>query len=118
VYVLHFSTNIVREIYPALSLGDRLSFNVSEYVGLHPDIFEVPGHGAYINNNPGASILGAVPYLFARPVIDFVVQQTQMRRALTPGQIPAYDSIYPLAREFFVKAYQRGLDVKFGLAAG
>jgi len=35
VYALHFATNIVREIYPAVSLGDRLTFDVSEYAGLH-----------------------------------------------------------------------------------
>ena len=58
LYVLHFATNTVREIYPALSLGDHLSFDVSEYVGFHPDIFEIPGRGAFINNNPGASIVG------------------------------------------------------------
>jgi hypothetical protein len=60
VFALHFATNTVREIYPALSLGDHFSFDVSEYYGLHPDIFEIPGRGAFINNNPGASILGAV----------------------------------------------------------
>jgi len=43
VYVLHFATNTVREIFPALSLGDRLSFDVSEYRGLHSDLFEIPG---------------------------------------------------------------------------
>ena len=42
VYGLHFATNTVRDIYPALSLGDHLSLDVSEYVGLHPDIFEIP----------------------------------------------------------------------------
>ena len=62
LYALHFATNTVREIYPALSLGDHLSLDVSEYAGLHPDIFTVPGRGAYINNNPGASLLGAIPY--------------------------------------------------------
>src|SRR5262245_36849401 len=52
VYVLHFATNTVREIYPALTLGDHLSFDLSEYLGFHPDIFEIPGRGAFINNNP------------------------------------------------------------------
>src|SRR5690348_9590422 len=74
VYLLHFATNTVREIYPALSLGDHLSFDVSEYLGFHPDIFEIPGRGAFINNNPGASILGAIPYALTRPVIDRIVE--------------------------------------------
>jgi hypothetical protein len=118
VYALHFATNTVREIYPALSLGDRLSFDVSEYVGLHPDIFELPGRGAFINNNPGASILGAAPYALARPVIDYAVQRVQQARAAPGAAQPEYDSIYPLAREFYRAASERGLDVKFGLGAG
>ena len=118
VYAVHFATNTVREIYPALSLGDHLSFDVSEYLGLHPDIFELPGHGAFINNNPGASILGAIPYALTRPIIDYIVVRVQQVRLAHPGSEPSYDTIYPLAREFFKKAYERGLDVKFGLAAG
>jgi hypothetical protein len=117
IYALLFATNTVREIYPALSLGDHLSFDVSEYVGLHPDIFTIPGRGAFINNNPGASILGAVPYTLTRPIIDYVVNRVQQERLAHPGSEPAYNSIYPMAREFFQKAYARGLDVKFGLAA-
>jgi len=118
VFTLHLATNTVREIYPALSLGDHLSFDVSEYVGLHPDIFEIPGRGAFINNNPGASIMGAVPYIVMRPVIDRVVQHVQRIRAQAPEPARAYDTIYPMAQEFYRQAQERGLDVKFGLAAG
>jgi hypothetical protein len=108
----------VREIYPALSLGDRLSFDVSEYLGFHPDIFEVPGRGAFINNNPGASILGAVPYALARPLIDRGVDRIQRARVASPAPTAEYRTIYPMAREFMRKARERGLDVKFGLGAG
>src|SRR5581483_9673617 len=102
LYALHFATNTVREIYPALSLGDHLSFDVSEYVGLHPDIFELPGRGAFINNNPGASInnnpgasiLGALPYTLARPVIDRIVERIQRARAASNAPPPNYDTIY------------------------
>ena len=118
LYVLHFATNTVREIYPALSLGDHLSFDVSEYVGFHPDIFEIPGRGAFINNNPGASILGAIPYALMRPLIDQSRRAraaTSVRRLRHAGE---YKTIYPMAREFYRKARARGLDIKFGLAAG
>jgi len=118
IYGLHFATNTVREIYPALSLGDHLSFDVSEYSGLHPDIFELPTGGAYINNNPGASILGAIPYSLARPAIDFIVHRVEAHQDSTGVKPPQYDTIYPLAEKFYQEAYQRGLDVKFGLAAG
>ena len=118
IYSLHFATNTVREIYPALSLGDHLSFDVSEYLGMHPDIFELPGRGVFINNNPGASILGAIPYTLTRPVIDIVVNRVQQIRAENPDGPPEYNSIYPMAREFYQEAYRRGYDIKFGLAAG
>jgi hypothetical protein len=119
IYGLHFATNTVREIYPALTLGDRLSFDVSEYRDLHPfDIFEIPGRGAFINNNPGASILGAIPYILFRPIIDRVVERVQSQRAASSLPARGYNTKYPLAREFYQKARARGLDVKFGLAAG
>jgi hypothetical protein len=118
VYGLHFATNTVREIYPALSLGDHFSFDVSEYLGLHPDIFELPGRGAFINNNPGASILGAIPYAITRPVIQRVVDHFQQVRAASGQPAPEYHSQFPMAQEFYQMAYERGLDVKFGLAAG
>lgn len=120
VFSLHFATNTVREIFPALSLGDHASFDVSEYRGLHPDIFTLPGHGTFINNNPGASILGALPYALARPLIDRLVAEVQARRAAAPeaGPPPEYDTPYALSREFYREARARGLDVKFGLAAG
>jgi hypothetical protein len=119
LYALHFATNTVREIYPALSLGDHLSFDVSEYAGFHPDIFEISGRGAFINNNPGAALLAAVPYALARPFVDRVVSWQQRARAVAPQQAPAeYQSRYPMAREFYRKARERGLDVKFGLGAG
>lgn len=118
VFTLHFATNTVRELYPALSLGDRLSFDVSEYAGLHHDIFELPGRGSFINNNPGASIIGAVPYALFRPVTDQIVVQVQKKRLESPQTAATgYDTIYPLAREFYERSRARGLDVKFGLAA-
>ena len=121
VFVLHFATNTVREIYPALALGDHFSLNVYEYMGLHPDIFQpdADAERAFINNNPGASIVGAIPYALARPAIDRIVRTVERRRAANPlDEPPTYDSPWPMAREFHRRARERGLDVKFGLAAG
>lgn len=116
---LHFATNTVREIYPALTLGDRLSFDVKDYAGLHPDIFELPGRGWFINNNPGASMVGAVPYVLTRPIIDRVVQEVQAdRRARGQTEPPPFDSPWPMAQEFYRQSFQRGYDIKFGIAAG
>ena len=119
VFTLHFATNTVREIYPAMSLGDHLSFDVSEYSGLHPDIFTLEGRGTFINNNPGASMIGALPYLISKPAIDLVVDRVERSRANQQAvDPPKYDTIYPMAQEFYKAARDRGYDVKFGLAAG
>ena len=118
VYVLHFTTNIVREIYPALAIGDHFSFRVDEYAHMHPDLFEKPGYGWHIGNNPGASMLAAIPYALSRPILDRVVTAVQQRRAAAGlTEPPTYDSPWPMAREFFQEAWRRGFDVKFGLAA-
>jgi hypothetical protein len=118
VYTLHFATNIVREIYPALALGDHLSFRVDEYANMHPDLFDKPGYGWHIGNNPGASMVAAIPYALARPIIDPIVRRVREQRAAS-GQTgpPAYDSPWPMARDFYAEAWRRGFDVKFGLGA-
>jgi hypothetical protein len=119
VYALHFATNTVREVYPALTLGDALSFNVAPYVALHPDLFTMPDGRAFSNNNPGASLLGAVPYALLRPVLDRMVARiNERRRAAGATGAHEYQSEWPMAREFYQQAYERGLDVKFALGAG
>ena len=117
IFTMHFATNTVREIYPALSLADHLSFDVSEYAGLHPDIFVIEGRGTFINNNPGASLMGAVPYLMLRPVTDRIVGRILKSRAENPQPAAQYETIYPMAQDFYRRAHERGFDVKFGLAA-
>ncbi len=118
VYTLHFATNIVREIYPALALGDHFSFRVDDYAHMHPDLFEKEGYGWHIGNNPGVSILAAIPYALMRPVIDRLVESVQRRRMEAGlSEPPPYDSPWPMAREFFQEAWRRGYDIKFGLAA-
>jgi hypothetical protein len=118
VFTIHFATNTVREIYPALSLADNLSFDVSEYAGLHPDIFTIEGRGTFINNNPGASMMGAIPYALLRPVTDKIVERVHQSRAANPQPENAeFDTIYPMAQEFYRKSREKGFDVKFGLAA-
>jgi hypothetical protein len=118
VYCLHFATNIVREHYPAFSLAERGTLRVDPYLELHPDLFELPGRGAFINNNPGASILAAPAYALVRPAVDRVVDVVQARRAQTGGEVSsAYDDPRPNRRRFFAQVRERGLDVRFGLAA-
>jgi hypothetical protein len=118
VYVLHFATNTVREIYPALAIGDHFSFRVDEYAHMHPDLFEKEGYGWHIGNNPGASMVAAIPYALARPIIDRIVQRVLASRAASGAtEPPAFDSPWPMAREFYAEAWRRGFDIKFGLGA-
>lgn len=118
VYVLHFATDVVREHYPALALADHATFRLDAYGGLHPDLFETPGRGWHIGNNPGVSMLAAVPYLAFKPLVDAVQARVLERRAAS-GQVepPAYDTEWRNARRFYAEAWRRGLDVKLGLAA-
>lgn len=118
VFALHFATNTVREIYPALAMGDHFSFRVDEYANLHPDLFEKEGYGWHINNNPGASMVAAIPYAALAPVVNRIVAKIQQQRAASGAtEPPAYNSPWPMAREFYKQSWQRGYDIKFGLAA-
>ncbi|HJU88861.1 MAG TPA: hypothetical protein VJ672_05680 [Gemmatimonadaceae bacterium] len=115
VYAIHFSSNVVRESYLAVALGEKLSVRVDEYLGLHPDLFEIPGRGGYINNNPGASMLGAIPYAAARP---FMAALFRVKPELVRPKPPAtYDDARPNRQRFMNLARERGLDVKLVLAA-
>ncbi len=118
VYSIHFASNTVREIYLALSIGDHFSFKVDEYANMHPDLFEKEGYGWHIGSNPGVSMLAAVPYAMSRPLIGRIVERVNHKRKMS-GLIepPAYNSPWPMAREFFRESWLRGYDIKFGLAA-
>jgi len=116
VFGLHFSSNSAREIFPALAIGDHLSFRVDEYANMHPDLFEKKGFGWHIGNNPGASMIAAIPYALMRPVIDPIVARARRARAQV-SEPPAYNSPWPMAREFYREAWRRGLDLKLGLGA-
>lgn len=116
VYSAFATTNVVRETYLAISLGERLSVRVDPYANLHPDLFEIPGRGWYINSNPGTSFVGAVPYgLLVRPAIALAVA---LRPGIAAPKPPAtYDDPRPNRTRFMNLARARGLDITLGLAA-
>lgn len=116
VYSVFATTNVVRETYLAISLGERFSVRVDKYRDLHSDLFEIPGRGWYINNNPGASILGAIPYaLFVRPTIALA---TRMRPGIVAPKPPTtYDDPRPNRTWFMNLMRARGLDIVLGMAA-
>ncbi|MGQ0647784.1 MAG: hypothetical protein ACT4P7_09425, partial [Gemmatimonadaceae bacterium] len=115
VYALFATTNVARETYLSLAIAERGSIRVDEYQGLHPDLFEIPGRGWYINNNPGTSFLGAIPYLVTRPALDALYRWKPS--LVEPKPAAAYADPRPNRTRFMNAARARGLDVKLGLAA-
>ena len=115
VYVIHFASNVVRETYLAVALGDHFSVRVDEYRGLHPDLFQYKDRGTLINNNPGASLLGALPYLAARPIFAALYWWKPVLKEVKPPAV--YDDARPNRTRFMNEARQRGVDIKLGLAA-
>src|SRR6476620_5986388 len=109
VFVLHFATDIVREHYLSFSLAEDYSFRMDKYLGLHVDIFDTPGFGAHIGNNPGVSMLGAVPYLICRTMIDWIASTVNARRTASGAAVTAvYDDPRPRRVEFYRKVREQG----------
>ena len=67
----------MREHFPAIALAESGRLNVKRYLGWTEDIFPGPRGGAYINNNPGASLAGAIPLLLLRPLMARVDEWNQ-----------------------------------------
>ncbi len=115
VFVLHFATDFVREHYLVLSIVDEHSFRLDPYVGLHPDIFVTPGRGAHHGANPGASLVAAIPYLIAKPLIDRVAVARMARAPSSTAVGTLYDDHRPARVRFYNEVRARGLDLKFGM---
>jgi hypothetical protein len=115
VYAAHLTSNVARETYLALAMAERFTTQVDPYLGLHPDIFEIPGRGSYINSNPGASMLGAVPLLVSRPAVAALFAA---KPALAAPKAPTtYDDPRPNRTTFMNEMRRRGLDIRLALAA-
>jgi len=83
VYTAFWTPYIVREHFPAIALLERGSLNVERYLGYSDDIFRGPRGGAYINNNPGASLTAALALLPFRPLLMRVDQWNQQLPRMT-----------------------------------
>lgn len=77
MYTFFWTPYIVREHFPAVALAESGTLNVERYYGWIEDIFRGPQGGAYINNNPGASLTGAIPLLPLRPLLIRVDEWNQ-----------------------------------------
>jgi len=116
LYSLHFATNVVREHYPAFSLAERGDFKLDEYRGFHSDIFvHTDGH-SYVNNNVGASVIGAVPLFILDPLLDLIERHTGRGGLSEVFEADRYRTKYPNNRELFRKVNERGLHLRFGAA--
>jgi len=81
VYTVFWTPYIVREHFPALTLLEHGSLNVEPYLDWTEDIFRGPNGGAYINNNPGASLVAAIPLVLFRPALVALDRWNQRRPA-------------------------------------
>jgi hypothetical protein len=107
-YTVFWTPYIVREHFPAITLADSGTLNVQRFLGYTPDIFPSASGGAFINNNPGASITGAIPLFFCRPLISRV-KAWNLQQPRPP--IPPNDG------EFFWRTVREGLQYYFLLIA-
>ena len=122
VYVMHFATDFVREHYLVLSMVEDQSYALDKYYGMHVDIFQNPPEakvqGAHHGANPGMSMVGAIPYVFARPLVDAVVaRELAGRKARGDTATAVYQDSRPRRVAFYQKIRQLGLDVRFGLVS-
>ncbi len=115
LFTLFFSTNVVREHYPAFALIDTGTLQCDAYQGWHSDIFvHTDGH-SYINNSVAASLVAVGPLFVFDPVLDLLEAHSKRQLAANAGAVDtAYDTKYPNRRAMFEKVKLAGKDLRFG----
>jgi hypothetical protein len=108
-FTVFWTPYIVREHFPAITLAESGTLNVQRFLGYTDDIFPSAPGRAFINNNPGASITGAVPLFVLRPILTRV-EAWNLRQP--PPPIPANDE-----GEFFWRTVRERLQFYFLLVA-
>lgn len=115
VYSAFFTTNVVREHYPAFGLVEHGDFRCDEYLGFHSDIFQHEDGHSYINSNVLTSAFAAVPLLLFDPVLDALERHSKAQLAAQGGVVDTgYDTKYANRREMFRKVKLAGKDLRFG----
>lgn len=119
IFCLHFATDFVREHFLVTSIVDDRSFDLGRYYEMHPDIFrnppEAPHGGVHHGANPGMSMIGAIPYALFKPLVDVVVEKELAGRTGRAGDDAAYKDPRAKRMEFYRRARELGVDVRFGL---
>ncbi len=115
IYCAHFSPFIVRELYLTLSLAERGTVHVDEYMGLHSDLFAMPERGTFMGGNPGAALLAYAPYKLLLPLVKRVAPV----RPVAPGEKVSaeYNETRTNKLAFYRRVRERGLDLRLGVAA-
>jgi hypothetical protein len=108
-YTVFWTPYIVREHFPAITLAESGTLNVQRFLGYTDDIFPSSRGGAFINNNPGASITGAIPLFVLRPLIARVKAWNLQQ---PPPPIPRNED-----GEFFWRTVRERLQFYFLLVA-
>lgn len=118
IFGIHFSPYVYRELYTVMGLAERHTVHVDEYMGLHPDLFEMPGRGTYMGGNPGAPLLAAIPYWVFLPVVNRVAPvrppDPAVDRSSQVVDLHPNEYIY---HKFLRRAHARGLEKRLGAAA-
>lgn len=118
VYSAHFSTNIVREHYPAFSLVEQGNFQVDAYVGFHADIFEHTDGHAYVCNNVLPAVITALPLLVFDPLLDALEAHSLAQLEASEGRVDSsLETPFPNSALLFELARERGLELRFGASA-
>ena len=117
VYAAHFSTNIVREHYPAFSLVEDKSFRVDAYAGFHADIFEHTDGHYYVCNNVLPSVFAALPLFALDPLLDRLEAASRAKLAAGGPPDTSLASPFPNSQLLYRMAAERGLELRFGASA-
>jgi len=119
VFSLHYATDFVREHFLVVSIVEDGSFDLTPYLGMHPDIFRNPPNaavqGVHHGANPGISMLAAIPYAVTRPLVNRVVARQLATRKARGDTTAVYDDPRQARVQFYRRAFERGWDVRFGL---
>lgn len=118
IFSLFFSTNIVREHYPAFTLIEHGNFRCDEYLGWHADIFQHTDGHAYVGNNVLGSVIAAVPLFVFDPILDRI--EAYSKRKLAESGTPpdtTYATKYQNRANLFKLAKLAGKDLRFGASA-
>jgi hypothetical protein len=116
LYGIHFATDFSREHFLVLSIVEEKSFRLNQYIGLHDDIFTMSDGGAHHSGNPGASMIGATPYLVLHRAVETINRYYTAKKPKISVAVD-YKDPRPARVRFYKLVQERGWDVKFGLVA-